>query len=170
MAGIPSYVDWIVIVDDQGADRSEEIVAALEDPRIELIRHTENQGGGGATLTGYQHAAKLGAEILVKMDADGQSLGQTAGSLRVQVNWLPTTGWSGTNAAGRRLVSVETLSLTLQPGAQKIHQHLFSQPPRAHSAELLWINTGTVPVQIAHPSWKRAGRASSELKKATGRR
>jgi dolichol-phosphate mannosyltransferase len=31
-----------------------------------------NQGVGGATLTGYQHAAELGAEILVKMDADGQ--------------------------------------------------------------------------------------------------
>jgi glycosyltransferase involved in cell wall biosynthesis len=37
-----------------------------------LIRHDVNRGVGGATLTGYDAAIARGAEILVKMDADGQ--------------------------------------------------------------------------------------------------
>ena len=45
---------------------------ARRDPRIRLLRHDENQGVGGAVLTGYAEAHRLGAEIVVKMDSDGQ--------------------------------------------------------------------------------------------------
>jgi hypothetical protein len=37
-----------------------------------LIRHAVNQGVGGAVLTGYRAAHELGAEIIIKMDSDGQ--------------------------------------------------------------------------------------------------
>jgi dolichol-phosphate mannosyltransferase len=37
-----------------------------------VLRHTENQGVGGATMTGFIKAVELGAEVIVKMDGDGQ--------------------------------------------------------------------------------------------------
>ena len=72
VAGIPKWVKTIVVVDDCCKDASSAVVRSLADPRLHLLRHEENQGVGAATLTGYEHACSLGAEILVKMDADGQ--------------------------------------------------------------------------------------------------
>ena len=68
VAGVPALVTDIVVVDDASADA----LAPLADPRVVLIRHDVNRGVGGATLTGYDAAIARGAEILVKMDADGQ--------------------------------------------------------------------------------------------------
>jgi glycosyltransferase involved in cell wall biosynthesis len=39
---------------------------------VQVIRLSENQGVGGATLAGYRQAIEDGAEILVKLDGDGQ--------------------------------------------------------------------------------------------------
>jgi glycosyltransferase involved in cell wall biosynthesis len=39
---------------------------------VRVVRHDENQGVGGATLTGYRAALAAGADILVKIDGDGQ--------------------------------------------------------------------------------------------------
>jgi dolichol-phosphate mannosyltransferase len=74
LAGIPSLVAWIVVVDDCSPDETASVVqeSARRDPRIRLLRHEENQGVGGAVLTGYAEAHRLGAEIVVKMDSDGQ--------------------------------------------------------------------------------------------------
>ena len=71
---VPSLVSLIVVVDDCSPDRTAEIVTriAQEDARVRLIRHDTNQGVGGAILTGYHAAHRLGAEIIVKMDGDGQ--------------------------------------------------------------------------------------------------
>ena len=68
------FVAWIVVVDDCSPDDTAAIVEeqARRDPRIRLLRHEENQGVGGAVLTGYAEAHRLGAEIIVKMDSDGQ--------------------------------------------------------------------------------------------------
>jgi len=70
--GIPQFVPTIVVVDDRSPDASAERVEELADPRVHLIRHEENQGVGGATMSGYARAAELGAEIIVKMDSDNQ--------------------------------------------------------------------------------------------------
>lgn len=72
--GIPRTVDNIIVVDDASNDATTNIVAALqqEDERIHLVRHAQNQGVGGAMLSGYAKAVELGAEFAVKMDSDNQ--------------------------------------------------------------------------------------------------
>jgi dolichol-phosphate mannosyltransferase len=74
LRGIPRCVKWIVAVDDCSTDDTEIVILeeAGRDPRIHLVRHKENQGVGGATLTGYKEAVRLGAAVIVKMDSDGQ--------------------------------------------------------------------------------------------------
>ena len=37
-----------------------------------MLRHETNQGVGGATMTGYRAALADGADIVVKVDGDGQ--------------------------------------------------------------------------------------------------
>lgn len=74
LRGMPEFVSWIVVVDDCSPDDTGAIVAAeaRRDPRICLLRHEMNQGVGNTTLTGYEEARRLGADVVVKMDGDGQ--------------------------------------------------------------------------------------------------
>lgn len=69
---IPCWVLLIIVVDDCSPDRTAELVSGCTDSRICLISLEQNQGVGGAVLTGYKKAVELGAEIIVKMDSDGQ--------------------------------------------------------------------------------------------------
>jgi len=71
---IPHYIQHIIVVDDASPDSSADLAAASakEDDRILLIRHPSNQGVGGAMVTGYQKALELEAQIVVKIDGDGQ--------------------------------------------------------------------------------------------------
>lgn len=69
---IPSEVDFIVVVNDKSPDTTLEKALSIKNPRLHILSHTNNQGVGGAMLTGYSYALKLGAEIVVKMDGDGQ--------------------------------------------------------------------------------------------------
>lgn len=72
--GIPTWVDLIVVVEDGGGDNTAGLVSSMAkmDPRIHLVCHSSNQGVGGAVLSGYRLACQLGAEIIVKIDSDGQ--------------------------------------------------------------------------------------------------
>src|SRR5271157_1212059 len=72
--GLPSYIRHIVVVDDASPDSTSDIVAAWakRDRRIILLRHDHNQGVGGAMVTGFRKALELGAQIVVKIDGDGQ--------------------------------------------------------------------------------------------------
>ncbi|MCC6300472.1 MAG: glycosyltransferase family 2 protein [Anaerolineales bacterium] len=74
LQGIPKYVKRVIVVDDASPDSTSEIVAALakKDKRIFLIRHEKNQGVGGALATGFRKALELGAQVVVKIDGDGQ--------------------------------------------------------------------------------------------------
>lgn len=66
-------VDRIFVVDDCCPDGSGDFVrSACLDPRVTVIRHTENQGVGGAVMSGYQAAIEEGLDIIVKIDGDGQ--------------------------------------------------------------------------------------------------
>lgn len=69
---IPSFVDQIIVVDDKSTDFTIKQVEELREPRLHLIKHSRNQGVGGAVLSGYQQAFELGADIFVKMDGDNQ--------------------------------------------------------------------------------------------------
>jgi len=71
---LPSYLRHIIVVDDASPDNTSALVNALasRDRRIVLIRHAQNQGVGGAMLTGFKKALELGAQVIVKIDGDHQ--------------------------------------------------------------------------------------------------
>jgi glycosyltransferase involved in cell wall biosynthesis len=71
---LPPYLKHVVVVDDASTDRTAALVqaAAKRDRRILLLRHERNRGVGAAMITGFQKARDLGAEIIVKIDGDGQ--------------------------------------------------------------------------------------------------
>ena len=74
LRGLPSYIKHIVVVDDASPDATGELAAAFakRDRRIVLLRHAQNRGVGGAMVSGFRKAIELGAEIIVKIDGDGQ--------------------------------------------------------------------------------------------------
>ena len=69
---LPAWIDYIVLVDDASGDGTYEAVKSIQELRLIAHQHPKNQGVGGATITGFQKAYELGADILVKMDGDGQ--------------------------------------------------------------------------------------------------
>jgi len=74
LASLPRYLKHIIVVDDASPDETSKIVmeAAQRDLRIILIRHEKNQGVGGAMRTGFRKALELNAQVVVKIDGDGQ--------------------------------------------------------------------------------------------------
>ena len=73
IAAIGPEVWRIYAVDDRCPDGSgtylEQVVA---DERLVILRHEVNQGVGGAVITGYLAAIADGADVIVKVDGDGQ--------------------------------------------------------------------------------------------------
>lgn len=74
LRGIPRYVTHVLVIDDASTDGTGSIVqkVAEDDPRIVMVRHPFNQGVGAAMVTGFRKALDLGAQIVAKMDGDGQ--------------------------------------------------------------------------------------------------
>jgi len=73
IAGIPDGVASIHVVDDACPEGTGAVVSAgCRDPRVRVHTLDRNQGVGGAVMAGYAMAMAEGADILVKMDADGQ--------------------------------------------------------------------------------------------------
>jgi dolichol-phosphate mannosyltransferase len=73
LAGIPGWVTAIYVVDDACPDGSgDQVLEGCRDARVRLIRHRQNEGVGGAVMSGYARALADGADVLVKMDGDGQ--------------------------------------------------------------------------------------------------
>ena len=73
IAGIGPEVSRIYVVDDKCPDGSGALVRSnCTDPRVRVIEHAENQGVGGAVMTGYQAAIAEGMDVIVKVDGDGQ--------------------------------------------------------------------------------------------------
>lgn len=63
----------IYVVDDCCPEQSGRFVEAeCADARVHVVFHSENQGVGGAVLSGYRAAIADGHDILVKVDGDGQ--------------------------------------------------------------------------------------------------
>jgi dolichol-phosphate mannosyltransferase len=63
----------IWVIDDACPDGSGRWVEEhTRDPRVKVIYHEKNRGVGGAVKTGYQAALEAGADIIVKVDGDGQ--------------------------------------------------------------------------------------------------
>jgi len=74
LRGIPDYIKHIIVVDDASPDSTPTVITALSnsDKRLILIQHSHNQGVGGAMISGFKKALELGAQIVVKIDGDGQ--------------------------------------------------------------------------------------------------
>jgi dolichol-phosphate mannosyltransferase len=71
---VPAFVSRIIIVNDASPDQTGAVVkklAALDD-RIIFVQHEANQGVGGAMITGFRKALEIKAQIVVKVDGDGQ--------------------------------------------------------------------------------------------------
>jgi dolichol-phosphate mannosyltransferase len=70
---VPSEIDLIIIVDDACPENSGQIIESnFSLKRVIVARHPSNRGVGGAMKTGYRVALENGAEVIVKVDGDGQ--------------------------------------------------------------------------------------------------
>jgi dolichol-phosphate mannosyltransferase len=71
---LPDFVNCVIVVDDKCPQNSWQIAhrAQSENPKISVVRHVENQGVGGAMVSGYKAALQTDCQVFVKMDGDGQ--------------------------------------------------------------------------------------------------
>jgi glycosyltransferase involved in cell wall biosynthesis len=73
LSAIGPECDAVYVIDDGCPEHSGALVEAeCRDPRVRVIHHDRNQGVGAATLTGYRAAIADGAELIVRLDGDGQ--------------------------------------------------------------------------------------------------
>jgi dolichol-phosphate mannosyltransferase len=74
LARIGPAVSSIYCIDDGCPEGSGAVAteAAVADRRVRVVTHAQNMGVGAAVVTGYQRALADGAEIVVKLDGDGQ--------------------------------------------------------------------------------------------------
>lgn len=71
---IPDIIDRIYVIDDKSTDAQNQIIlsCAEKDKRIELIIHKDQQGPGGAIITGYLRSSKDDNDITVVVGGDYQ--------------------------------------------------------------------------------------------------
>jgi dolichol-phosphate mannosyltransferase len=70
---LDSSIEKIWVVDDACPNGSGKLVESkVKDKRVSVIYNPENLGVGGAVTAGYKAALEAGAEVVVKLDGDGQ--------------------------------------------------------------------------------------------------
>jgi dolichol-phosphate mannosyltransferase len=73
LASIPTIIDNIYVIDDFCPENSGDYVKQhCQDPRVQVLFNSSNLGVGGAVKTGYRKAIEEQADIVVKIDGDGQ--------------------------------------------------------------------------------------------------
>lgn len=73
IANIGMEVSAIFAVDDCCPDGSGDLITKnCTDTRVHVLRNLQNMGVGGAVLAGYRAAIEAGANVIVKIDGDGQ--------------------------------------------------------------------------------------------------
>ena len=72
LAGIPDFVDRVIVVDDGSKDGTRERVHTLADGRVELVEHEGNHGVGAAIVSGYRRALDENADVTCVMAGDNQ--------------------------------------------------------------------------------------------------
>ena len=72
IAGIPNFVDRIIVADDGSRDGTPEKAAGFADPQIEVIVHERNRGVGAAIVTGYKRALAERVDVTAVMAGDNQ--------------------------------------------------------------------------------------------------
>lgn len=79
---VPSFVNVVILVDDQCPQETGSFVESVEFSNIEqfeVVFHQKNKGVGGAVVSGYRRALELDCDVVVKVDGDGQ----------MDLNYLP---------------------------------------------------------------------------------
>jgi glycosyltransferase involved in cell wall biosynthesis len=71
VAGIPTFVDHIFVVDDGSTDATAER-AREGDKRVEVLTSEKNEGVGAAIIIGYRRAIQDKIDVTCVMAADGQ--------------------------------------------------------------------------------------------------
>ena len=71
---LPHWVDKVFVIDDCSDDKTAEIVEQYmkADGRVEMIRHAENRGVGGAIQSGYRVCMENNMDVTVVMNGDAQ--------------------------------------------------------------------------------------------------
>lgn len=73
IGAIGPEVAHIIVIDDACPDATGDLVEReCGDARVTVVRHDRNRGVGAATMTGYRTALADGADVVVKIDGDGQ--------------------------------------------------------------------------------------------------
>jgi dolichol-phosphate mannosyltransferase len=73
IAGCGPEVWRIYVIDDCCPENSGAFVRSkCTDPRVKVIENAKNLGVGGAVINGYRSAVADGADIVIKIDGDGQ--------------------------------------------------------------------------------------------------
>ncbi len=73
LSAVGPECDAIYVVDDACPEGTgDRVEAECHDDRVRVLRNEHNLGVGGATLAGYRAALSDGADIVVKLDGDGQ--------------------------------------------------------------------------------------------------
>ncbi|WP_406657750.1 glycosyltransferase [Methanolobus sp. ZRKC2] len=70
--GIPDYVNRIYVINDASTDNTADVLNSIEDRRLSVITHEENQGVGAAILHGYKRALQEDMDLIVVMGGDNQ--------------------------------------------------------------------------------------------------
>ncbi len=98
-------VTLIIVIDDGCPEKSGSIVLQnIKDPRVEVLFHNQNFGVGAAMKTGYRRALEKGADIIIKVDGDGQMDGKSISKLIEPIE-LGVAGYSKAN----RFYNIESL-------------------------------------------------------------
>lgn len=106
IARIPAVVADIICVDDGCPDRTGELVESeARDPRVQVLYSAHNEGVGGATKRGFVAALRAGADIVVKLDGDGQMDPDLIASLTA-----PIVAGHADYAKGNRFFSLENIA------------------------------------------------------------
>ena len=71
---LPAWVSRVIAVNDASTDGTAKTLERLaaEIPRLHVLGHPANRGVGGAMVSGYREALRAGADMIVKVDGDGQ--------------------------------------------------------------------------------------------------
>jgi len=73
LSRIGPEASYIFVIDDACPEGTGKLVQEqCGDPRAKVLFHAENRGVGAAVMTGYAAALEAGAEVIVKVDGDGQ--------------------------------------------------------------------------------------------------
>jgi glycosyltransferase involved in cell wall biosynthesis len=105
ISSIGIEVQKIIVVDDACPEETGwHVKENIKDPRLEVIFHNKNLGVGGAVKTGYVRALDLNADVIVKIDGDGQM-----DTSRILDLVRPIIDGDADYSKGNRFFNVETI-------------------------------------------------------------